>query len=236
MKDYIFNNTIFVTYTNLGYVKYSINLWKSIKKAGIPWKLLIMATDEESIAELAKHEIPAILYTENEENIKKDFIAYTDKSFNSITFVKLDILSFILETMQDKITHLVYMDSDIVVTQDFTSILDWYRSHDIVFQCDEDNYYICCGKCSNFCTGFMMMKNNKTVYQILEYKNPEQYLHDQHYMNIKLRGCKIDHNTFARNIFPNGYLRGYVNNPYCLFHYNYLIGAKKEEAMKEDGM
>jgi hypothetical protein len=235
MENYIYNNTVFLTYTNLGYVKYAINIYKSAQKADVPWKLLIMATDEESVAELAKHNIPSILYTENAESINKEFATYHDKAFNAITFVKLDIISFVLESLEGKITHLVYLDSDIFINRNFTNILDIYREYDIVFQCDEGDMNLCYGGCNNYCTGFMMMKNTPDIQKLLSYNDSEKYHDDQKYINLRIHGFRMNISTFSRNLFPNGYLRGIIKEPYYILHYNYMVGTQKEKNMREDG-
>lgn len=228
VTEYIHNGVIFMTFCNNGYTPYTINLYKSLQKAYVPWKLLIIAIDEQAHDTLAKHDIPSILYTIS--GTPNEFVQYNDIAFSNISFIKLALIREVLV----KADYVVYMDGDVWVYKDFEPYLNAYKHFDITFQCDEDIMGYCSKPCKNLCTGFMMLKNTPDVLRLLDCSTPQYYIHDQDYINKVIKDFNIVCGTFDRYYFPNGVYVADVNDAFLILHYNYLVGSDKQMKMQQN--
>lgn len=244
MSDYVHDRTIYVTYTNHGYIDYTTNLYESCQLAKVPWKLMIIAMDKQAHETLAAKSISSELY---EIDCCTEYQDYMAPAFKSICYFKFDILKMLMMKYKTlgTVDHIVYIDGDIWVQRDFSTELTPYKiaGNDITFQCDEGTTHDCKKPCKYTCNGFMMLSlvnNFELVINLLDYKkNPmwQCYKHDQDYTYYQLPHSGIKYDTMDRTIFPNGYHARVKSIPsnYHMLHYNWLIGDEKIENMKTNG-
>lgn len=231
----VIDKTLYVTFTNYGYLPYTLNLMKSIKRAKTIWNILVVAIDKKAYEELVAQNILCIYQDFGE--VPLEYIHYRNDSFNKICFIKLDIISWLLDEYKNYVDYIVYIDGDIWVKKDFHGELNKYKegNYDIIFQCDEGHKNQCSKPtCTNLCAGFFMCRNNDIVRHLLKYSETGKYIHDQDYIN-KNKPNNINITTFDRNIFPNGVFVTNIPKEAMIIHYNYLEGEAKKENMKRNG-
>lgn len=231
-----------VTVANFGYMPYVENLCESIRRAGIEWQLTVLCMDAKCVEYCKEHNIPHEACVTSAPSEYQSW-ASSFQDFNNTVFQKLTCLRQYLQKHPD-VTYCVYLDGDIIVFKDFLPYLkDNYSGYDWVFQCDQ-NGGICSSQdqCPYMCSGFMVMKNNPFVLDILNYskyaKDITAFSTDQHYLNLAVRQIhkmQIRITTLPKHLFPNGsQLPSLPPAPFIL-HYNYLIGAEKKKRMIENG-
>lgn len=226
--------------TNAGYLPYIENLHRTCNFA---WKLNVVCMDQASIDFCIQKKIeyiPCILdgtsefttWSTNEDEFQK---------WNAVTFQKLDCLLYVLE-MRPDVQYLVYIDGDIIVFKDFIPKLLEYRKYDLVIQCDEDASECTRKSCVNMCTGFMMLRNNSIIRDLLHYRkyasDIRQWRSDQHYINTACHTLfkkRLKYITLPKQEFPNGIFRNNIPSTAYLLHYNFLPGHEKQEAMRKNG-
>lgn len=243
-ERYVHDRTIYVTYTNHGYIDYTTNLFISCQLAKVPWKLLIIAMDKQAQESLAARMIPSVLY---ELDCCTEYQNYLAPAFKNICYFKFDVLKMLMMECKTlgSVDHIVYIDGDIWIERDFSEQLTPYKiaGNDITFQCDEGHTRDCAKPCRFTCNGLMMLSltgNFESVIKLLDFrKNPrwQSYKHDQDYTYYVLPHSGVKYNTLDRTIFPNGYHARVNSIPpnYYLIHYNWLIGDEKIEHMKKNG-
>jgi hypothetical protein len=227
----------------MGYTDYTANMYKSCGGT-VPWKLMIVATDEAAHTTLASRGIPSVVYPLNP--CPPDYVNYLDPRFKLLSFSKFDLLAALIRDCRYSrmADHIVYLDGDVWVQRDFSDELTPYKQADVdvTFQCDEGTLEVCDKPCKNMCTGFMMLKVNSSplLDQFLDYRSfPgwHQYKNDQDYSYYAIPSIGLKYNTFDRTVFPNGYhvKENSIPNNYALIHYNWLIGDEKRAAMIANG-
>ena len=149
--------------------------------------------------------------------------------------IKFDIIYKSLLDYQ----YVGYVDGDIVIKKNIDGyILKKLKGNDIVFQNDKRPSK---PNLINVCAGFMIINSNEKTRKFfkptktLESKFVKYTTHDQTHIN-KNRN-KFKHEVLPLNDFPNGphyYKHHKKLDPYIV-HFNFLLGEKKEESMKNYG-
>jgi len=248
LDEYIYNEYIIWTMTSDGYADITYNLYKSLEKADVPWKLLNICVDDESYKYFKDKNIPCIRYDKNINTKKGKLSNFGSDDFMSFNRIKLDILDYFSKKSIDTIKYVVYLDGDIIVFKDFIPYLQKLYQNDpstyFYLQCDNE------GKttsttCSNLCTGFISFKKERlfkspfNVYDEEKWKNIRE---DQPWVNIHLKEYKIPTLSLDQDLFPNGtYIKGNksglvnkLNDNKYILHYNWLVGDEKIKKMKEN--
>jgi hypothetical protein len=221
----------YLTFTNNGYTHYTNNLLQSIKNNNVDINLKIITLDKPSYDFfLDKHDNVNLF---EKEDMSEELIEQSDNNFGNLMIVKFDLIY--RELLENK--NVVYIDGDIVIKKNITEYLyDYSDKSEIIFQNDlrpsKPNLV-------NVCAGFMYIKSSE---KMIKFFKPEKKLirkfnkyktHDQTYINKNKN--KLNYEMLPLKHFPNG--AHFYNNhkkldPYII-HFNYVIGEKKQQLMKE---
>ena len=256
MDSYIVSDTLIFTVTTNGYKFLTWNLWLSIQKLNVPWKLCILCLDKEShrffslVANIPSLVLPDIRLQLQGDTTK--VASHGSGDFNRITKLKLSAFTYLLQN--PKIQRLFYLDSDIVLFRDPLSYLQTTLTaeYPLWFQCDEHNpEYICsrvnngCGNCCTGVIGFWIgSEQTRTLFLNMVSQNDDLWKqckdnNDQEYIQKKMGLLNIQFQTFPRPLFPNGsFLRDdhwkSLPEPF-LMHFNFIVGGNKQRVMKSKG-
>ena len=249
LDEYIYNDFLIWTMTSDGYTDITHNLYKSLEKANIPWKLLNICVDDESYNYFKDNNLPCIKYNSNISTKKGEISDIGSNEFMEFNRIKLDLLDYFSKKSLDKIKYVVYMDGDIVVFKDFIPYLQNLYNKDpsiyFYFQCDSAMKELSTSCGHNLCTGFICYKKENLfkspfkVYDEEKWKNIKQ---DQPWVNEHIKEYNIPALSLDQGLFPNGtYIEGNVsgiknvlNEDRFILHYNWLIGVTKIKKMKEN--
>jgi hypothetical protein len=254
MDSFITSNTLIFTVTTNGYKYFTWNLWLSLEKLRVPWKLCILCLDKQShrffnqIANIPSFVLPDIHLQIQGDPTKA--ASHGSGDFNRITKLKLNAFTYLLK--HPKIERLLYLDSDIVLFRDPFSYLQTTLTEEnpLWFQCDEHNKDYSCSPhgCRNYCTGvigfWIGSEATRTLFLSLVSYNQELWNqckenNDQEYIQKKLQALNIQALTFPRDLFPNGcFLHEdhwkQLPEPFLL-HFNFIVGMNKQRVIKSKG-
>lgn len=256
MDSYIVSKTLVFTVTTNGYKFLTWNLWLSIQKLGLPWKLCIVCLDKEShrfFSQIAN--IPSIVLPETRLQVQGDptkVAAHGSGDFNRITKLKLATFTYLFKN--PNIERLFYLDSDIVLFRDPVPYLltTLTEENPLWFQCDEHNPEFTCSRggygCRNCCTGvigfWLRSEEKRNLFlSMVSYDdslwNQCNENNDQEYIQKKIDRLQIQYQTFPRDLFPNGsFLRNDhwkdLSEPFLL-HFNFIVGGGKQRVIKSKG-
>ena len=243
---------IWITLINYGYINYTKNFLKSMERANIQFKLIVYCIDEQTYNELSKNEQCICLRADFlKKKLSSDMKSWGKIEYKQIVFAKLDAILYTLQNTYDiGIQNIGYIDTDIYLFSDPSTImlkeLEENKDINIFSQCDEyENKCSNNKKCKNICSGVIVFRNKKELYNLFEYTEQDimKYLSDQHYLAALLNTNNIPSYTIDKSIMPNG---AYYKNlrkekiqfelSNCLIHFNYMVGNDKENAMKLQGL
>lgn len=242
VASFIDNGLLTFTVTSAGYKHLTMNLWTSIQRLALPWKLCIVCLDEPSFSFFNEHNIPAVLFKMPNAFFHTRPAIYGSQPFKKLVAMKLETLSAFVS--DESISQLVYLDGDIVILND---PLPTIRAHlaetDLWFQCDSGNFDPCPEPCPMPCTGLIAANLTPTTRsQLLElYKRQAgtwlMSETDQDYVQARLKSLALTYRTLPRTKFPNGiFLKSTVPSDALLIHFNFLLGQQKEETMRSRGL
>lgn len=222
-----FDDIVFITLTNTGYINYTLNCLKSLENInfGLPLKCYCIGKDGYEILTNKNYNCSLI---DEEEN--SNYQTFRQGNWSNITFNKFRI---IYENLH-KYTYVCITDGDIVFEN--SNFLNYLRQEisdkDILIQndCNDDNNH------SNLCSGFIFIKSNEKTLDFFNPSNMEIYKNtpewdDQIYVNDNKN--KVNYKLLPLNLFPNGnYYYHYhsILQPY-LIHFNWVIGHEKRQKM-----
>ena len=224
----------FITLTNDGYIEYTENCLKSLEKINSKVKLNCYCIGKKGYEYLNNKKYNCVLIDEEENT---NFQNFREGNWSNITFNKFVI---IYENLL-KYKYVCITDGDIVFENDnfLQYLLENIGLNDFLIQTeyiDDKNYELC--------SGFMFIKSNSNT---LNFFNPKYVEHkkntsgwdDQVYVNINKH--KLKYKMLPIELFLNGkyyYDNNNINNnninPY-LIHFNWIIGNKKKEKMRDYG-
>ena len=119
-NSYIHDDFIVWTMTTNGYKYITYNCYETLKKANVPWKLMIICVDRESYMFLQTMNVPCVyhklLNTVAGTTQPSQFGSETFSAYNKI---KLDLMETIRKQVPESVKYITYMDGDIVVFKDF---------------------------------------------------------------------------------------------------------------------
>tara|TARA_B100001250_G_scaffold13960_1_gene12222 strand:- start:40051 stop:40758 length:708 start_codon:yes stop_codon:yes gene_type:complete len=226
------NNVECVTFTNQGYVEYTINLINSIIKNKIQINLTVFTVDEESQNYLKNYPVQVKSLKESFMQTN-EFVDFHSKDFGYMMLYKFEMIyKSLLEN-----EYVLYIDGDIVIKKNIIEyLLNEIGHKDMLIQNDHNPDK---PNTINLCAGFMFIKSNKKTLNYFDPKNVDikklvNYSHhDQTYLNK-------NRNQFNFGILP---LEKFSNGPYFynnngnyepnLIHFNFLVGDKKKDRIKE---
>ena len=228
------------TMTTNGYKYLTLNLYESLKRAKVHWKLMIICVDKESYNFFLSMNIQTIYYKPSISiPIGRSPSQFGSNMFMSFNKIKLDLLEKIRTEAPESVKYITYMDGDIIVFKDFIPYIKSIISdtNKILFQ--NDNLYDEPMIKANGCTGFFCYKRDfeKSPFAVDNIDLWKELREDQVWVNKKIVEYNIEFDYLERNLFPNG---TYLSNnrlsglePY-LIHYNHLVGNTKISMMKRN--
>jgi len=240
---------IWITIINHGYIEYTKNFLISMDLLKINFKLIVYCIDDASYEELKSHNNCICIKADFlKYNLPSDLKVWMNIDYKRITFAKLDAILYTLKNTYDLgIENVGYIDTDIVLfsdpTQKILDIMNENKNINIFAQCDEGYFKQCTNplNCRNMCSGVIVFRNNKELYNIFNYEDKDVFAHlgDQSYLQSVLNNRKIPFLTMPRNMFPNGSYYCDLKNKEIefeesniLIHFNYMVGHEKKQSMK----
>jgi hypothetical protein len=245
--DNIGTDISWITLINQGYMDYTINFLRHLKKNNIVFFLTIYCINmTKEMKQKLENEGNCECIDFNNDALSNDMELYGDTQYKQIVFYKIDAIK---ETIKkNKGYYTGYIDMDIILFRDPSkTILDKFAENDnisVVCQCDEPE-----AECSNFvmckgiCTGVICFKNssfNKNL-GIFSYdvEDINKFSSDQEFLQARLNINHIQYRTVSKTVFMNGSapIKLSSNEKYSipstadLLHFNYLVGDQKREKM-----
>jgi hypothetical protein len=252
-------------FSNAGYMHYVHNLMANLQRIAAPWRPMVLCADAEAAAacQAARYMhaiVPppaaaahaAVGADGAVSPAEQDFNA---ADFNKLVFRKLDALAMLLgfaEATRGQVTHVVYLDADIVLFADPLPALCALHGDagaaDVLAQCDEKRTPCCAtdagfGRCAELCTGLMSVRVNERSRALFDYaprvtRPVAKYQSDQAYVNEAVGRGVATAASLPRHLFPNGAFLlngGAAPRGALLLHYNWLVGGEKQKRMAADG-
>jgi hypothetical protein len=235
VTKFLYEGCLVWTLTTSGYKFLTLNLYRHLQVAKVPWKLAIVCADMPCYRFFLGEGIPCILYTKAQKDSLGKQLIFGTKPFQEINIVKLDILSLFAKNIV--IQTCVYMDGDIIVKGDF--LPDIRKRLDVtplLLQCDEVDRTECKKPCKNCCTGFIAWKHgyDQGIFTLNDKALWASMPEDQVWVNTKLKQENVSYDTLPRDLYPNGVFVE-INSSYLVLHYNQMVGAAKILKMKKGG-
>jgi hypothetical protein len=245
---------IWITLINYGYIHFTKNFLKSIKKYGVNMKLYVYCINfDKCYNELKEFDNCVCLNAELfiKKKISENLTSWSQKEYKEVVFCKLNAIKYTLMNTHSKGVKAVgYIDTDIIVLSNPTDVIMKYMIEfpdiSIFTQCDEVLKCSNINNCKNICSGVIVFKNNPAYYNIFDYNDKDIYkfMGDQDFLLGKIRASGIKTITIDKNIFINGTYPGIrpgsgnfiLQKEASLIHFNYLIGNEKEKQMRRLGM
>lgn len=235
VTKFLYEGCLVWTLTTSGYKFFTLNLYRHLQAAKVPWKLAIICADVPSYRFFINDGVPCILYTKAQRESLGRQLIFGTKPFQEINLVKLDILGHFAK--QSAIEKCIYLDGDIVVKRDFlpdiTARLD---ETPLLFQCDESEKGECSLPCRNCCTGIIAWKHSHDmgIFSVHDRALWNSAPEDQRWVNTQLKMREIAYRTLPRDLYPNGVF--VEEQPeFLILHYNHLVGPTKIFKMKKHG-
>lgn len=241
-NQYIKDDFLVWTMTTNGYKYLTLNLYESLQKSKISWKLMIVCVDKESYRFFTSMNIQTVFY----KPINQIPVGVSPSQFGSETFmtfnkIKLDLIEKIRVEAPSSVEYITYMDGDIIVFKDFMPyIKEKFSVSDSIILFQNDDLYKQVNTRTNGCTGFFSIKRSfpmQSPFHIDSSSLWKQLREDQVWVNKKIVDYNVPFEYLERELFPNGvYLRDdnwKKLEPY-LIHYNHLVGNTKISMMKKN--
>jgi hypothetical protein len=238
---------IWFTMINKGYVDYTKNFLKSMKKSGCKFKLIVYCLDTQAMDDLKDYDNCECIKFDMKKSMSTNMSKWATKEYKQIVFAKVDAMQKTLQKYPDK--PVGYIDTDIVLVSDPTPIiLDSMQKHpdvDIFAQCDESapqckNH----SDCPSICSGVIVFRKPLPDH-IFKYTNEDinKFQGDQDFLLDKFNTNGIKTLTIDKNVFLNGSYEGIQSGSpvtlpkkACLVHFNWMVGDQKVKRMKEQEM
>ena len=155
-----------ITFTNYGYLDFTLNLLKSIEKNEVDLELSIYCTDIKSFNELENKGYKAInIISELESSNNKLEWEAGNEDFGLIMIKKFEAIYNSLT--ENKLV--LYIDGDVVIKKDITDYLcNKIGANDFLFQLDYNPKKT---EQNDLCAGFMMIKSQEETLNLFNPNN-----------------------------------------------------------------
>jgi hypothetical protein len=221
----------FITLTSSGYIDYTRNCIKSLKKCGVTHPLQVYCVGREGYDKLRNEGHSHVEWIDNEKI--SGFHVFLQGHWGDITFQKFVVIHQCLK----KYKYVCFTDGDIVYEN--KDVLEYCMreigDHDMLIQNDSnlmtDEDY------SELCTGFMFIQCTPTTLRLFD---PELIAARRHNLHWNDQVCmnEIKHlfryKVLPFELFPNGhyYCNRGAKNP-MMIHFNYRVGHAKRDTMEK---
>ena len=225
----LMNDFSFITLSSSGYIKYTLNCLRSLKKLNM--NLHSYVVGKEGYDKLKEKGYRCTLI---EDESLSHFHHYNCKTWSDITFHKFDIIYKNLLRYK----YVLFTDGDIVFEKPFLDYLRSMGDYEMLVQSEGTGD-------KALCSGFMYIKSTETTLSLFNPANVEKHKimnpyrngknwNDQWYLNDVKEKCH--YTKLPLDLFPNGkhYYEHHNLDPY-LIHFNWVVGDEKETRMKKYG-
>ena len=225
------NKILFITMTNNGYVDYTLNMLKSLKKIDLDQKILCVCIDNYSYDKLKDSYNAVVIDTKYDK-----FSRYHKDDFFEISKFKFFIVCELLK----KGYNILFTDGDIFYKKNPINYIDNIlkdKNIDVVIQNDDGNNND--NDHNYLCTGFYFVKStpkNIELFNLSKYQD-NKISCDQTLFN-KFIKPNLNYAVLPLSLFPNGctfYKCGNKDEQY-LVHFNYVVGHEKKNKMINYGL
>jgi hypothetical protein len=234
--------TLTWTMTTNGYKFYTLNLVVWLRDiAKVPWRLLIVCCDAESLSFFKREGIPCVGYKADTQKGQIRISDFGSDAFAKWNLKKLEIFKWLCtESETLGLRESLYVDGDIVIQKDPWPVLKGVEGG-LAFQCDCSHTEAHLD-CEAVCTGFVLCRHgqfNPDLFTVVK----EDWIPadtDQGYIRKRLGKLGVAFRTLNRHQFGNGpWQKSGIwktePNVWVMLHYNYRVGDTKKAAMKTDG-
>jgi hypothetical protein len=215
----------FITLTNEGYLDFTINCIRSLKKIG-DFNLTCYSIGSSCCDRLKKENADCVAISDDEEISK--FHLYRQENWEKLVCNKF----LIIKENLLKHEYVCITDGDVVFENNF--FMDYCKNNigdkDLLIQNDlmEDS------DSSQLCSGFMFIKSNELTLNLFDFKNCKPDCKgwgDQIYINQIKK--KLKYEKLPLNLYPNGqyYYKNFDRIRPYMIHFNWVIGHDKKSKM-----
>lgn len=215
------DGTLVFTLTSNSYKFLTLNLLTHLKRAGVPWTLVVVCADKASHRFFRQEGYVALLMDGAETDYGPRIISFGTRLFQGLNRKKLDILAEL--AARPEIRTGIYLDGDIAVYADpVPDILERLAAQpaaQILLQCDEQTRVACVGteegggpagpapRCPQACSGVFAWRHGvpPSVFRVSE--DPSLWSacpEDQVFLNRRLADLTVPIATLPRTLYPNG--------------------------------
>lgn len=225
-------NMTCITLTSNSYLDYTLNMLHSLKNLGLDNLFTTYCLDESSFYKLGNLGFNVISYSNkllDNKELEDEFKYYGTTDFNKFMYAKMDTIRKELK----KYPYVIYSDSDVVFKKDFLKSENLFKNLDFLamkdFSADSPQK-------TSICAGFMIIKSNiktKYLFNPKDIQKKNFSVHDQEVINSKKHRFNYDY--LDENKFSNGsyFCKYYSELDPSVVHFNYIVGNKKKDVMKE---
>jgi Nucleotide-diphospho-sugar transferase len=235
LSRYLYNGVFLWTLTTNGYKFLTLNLVRHLQKAKVPWKLTVVCGDKNCHRFFLTEGIPCILAPTAQTDDRTGILPFGSRAFQEINLVKLDLLN--LFAKMSTVQTCVYLDGDIIATQDFLpDLLERLDKTPLLFQCDEKEKTADKHPCPAACTGLIAFKHGADggIFHMNDRALWNERPEDQVWVDRRLAADAAPYDTLPRDLYPNGSFVDDLPPNYMLLHYNRLVGNAKLIKMKRN--
>ncbi len=239
----VIENTVILTYTTKGYVKYTINLYRSLKRINRSESFIAVCPDIDTKKILEKEGIKALWFHPfTPVDCSSSQISFGTEKFSAIAVEKLRVIHHFLSYGN----HVIFTDSDVVWFKDCVNeLINELEGYDIAFQddipSDKSN--------NNACTGFIVVKPSEHTIKLFDPRfsfDVSDFNNDQKYLNYRIgrypsknATVNVTYKLLDKYKYLNGSL--FLNDPSLaknsyITHFNWIRNNEKWETMKKYGM
>ena len=221
-----------ITLTNTGYVDYTLNCLKSIKNIGESLNVECFCIGDACAEKLEAEGYSCTRIGSDDTESK--FCTFRTGKWSNIVFHKFEIIHASLL----KYDYVLITDGDIVYERKgiMKYLLETIECSDILTQSDTMND----SDETQLCSGFMFIRKTPDTLRLFHPSNVEEYKNvvgwgDQTYINNIRSELKVK--RLPLDLFPNGkyYFKHRERIDPYIIHFNWLVGHKKMNSMKEHG-
>lgn len=223
----------FITLTNTGYIDYTRNCVRSLKKCGVSQPLKIFCVGKSGYDMLRNEGYTDLEWIDNEKI--SEFQSFLEQHWGDITFQKFVVIHKCLK----EYNYVCFTDGDIVYEN--KDVLEYcvreIGDYDMLIQ--NDSKTMSDNDTRELCTGFMFIRCTETTLRLFD---PELIAARRHNMDWNDQLCinEIKHlfryKVLPLELFPNGkYYYHHENKNPMLIHFNFCRGHEKRKKMETYG-
>jgi hypothetical protein len=240
---------LWVTLANSGYGEYVKNFTQSMERAHVGFRLVVFCIDPELAVMLGEN--PHVICVDARPflptSLSSELSTWGKSNYIRITFGKIDVMRIACELGAP---YVGYIDTDLVLLHDpsLTALgaFDADSAVQVVAQCGEGRYCTVPKLCPELCSGVIVFRNSEGLRAHLQYTNDDVEANpsgDQVYLTAVFKREGVCTRTIHKDVWVHGGPYGPIYDSTVplpagaeLYHFNFLAGDSKKEAMKRMNM